>query len=49
VHRSVGFESGESRLEPVREHRSARLQHVLVNSISAGGGIVCAVLSKEAA
>ena len=25
------------------------VNHVLVNSISAGGGIVCAVVSKEAA
>jgi hypothetical protein len=30
-----------------REHRTADLGHVLVNSISAGGGIVCAVLSRD--
>ena len=31
----------------VEEHPS--LRHVLVNSVSAGGGIVCAVISREAA
>ncbi|MFP5246768.1 MAG: beta-ketoacyl-[acyl-carrier-protein] synthase family protein [Thermoanaerobaculia bacterium] len=29
--------------------RDASLQHILVNSVSAGGGIVCAVVSKEGA
>ncbi len=49
VHASVGFEQGAFRFEPTREYRAATLRHVLVNSVSAGGGIVCCVLSKEAA
>ena len=48
--RSVGFTAGEDamRFAPTRETRRAELRHVLVNSVSAGGGIVCAVLSREA-
>ena len=49
LHASAGFESGPFRFTPNREHRACTLRHVLVNSVSAGGGIVCAVLSKEAA
>jgi len=49
LHASVGFASGEFRFTPNRERRPCALRHVLVNSVSAGGGIVCAVLSKEAA
>lgn len=45
VHASVGFEEGT--LPVTRETRSAGLRHVLVNSLSAGGGIVCAVVSRE--
>jgi 3-oxoacyl-[acyl-carrier-protein] synthase II len=45
LHASVGFESGE--LEANTERRTADLRHVLVPSLSAGGGIVCAVLSRE--
>jgi 3-oxoacyl-(acyl-carrier-protein) synthase len=48
LHASVGFQSGDE-LQPNRERRAADLRHVLVNSVSAGGGIVCAVLSREAA
>jgi hypothetical protein len=33
----------------VRESRPANLRNILVNSISAGGGVVCAVISKERA
>lgn len=39
VHASCGFEGGQ--------RRAANIRHVLVNSLSAGGGIVCAVLSRE--
>jgi 3-oxoacyl-(acyl-carrier-protein) synthase len=45
VHASVGFEEGT--LPVTRETRPAELRHVLVNSLSAGGGIVCAVVSRE--
>ncbi len=51
LHASCGFEHGERemKVEVVRERRSAVLRNVLVNSVSAGGGIVCAVVSREAA
>lgn len=49
VHASAGFERGAFRFTPSRERRACDLRHVLVNSVSAGGGIVCAVLSREAA
>ncbi len=51
LHASPGFEAGEDgmRIEVVRARRPAALRHVLVNSLSAGGGIVCAVVSREAA
>jgi hypothetical protein len=29
--------------------RAANLRNILVNSISAGGGVVCAVVSREGA
>jgi 3-oxoacyl-[acyl-carrier-protein] synthase II len=48
LHASVGYEEG-SALNIVSRMRPAKLTHVLVNSVSAGGGIVCAVLSREAA
>ncbi len=50
LHASTGFESGddEMSIEVNRRQRAAPLRHVLVNSLSAGGGIVCAVLSREA-
>lgn len=49
LHASVGFERGddEMRIDVNRETRAHSVRHVLVNSISAGGGIVCAVLSRE--
>lgn len=46
LHASVGFEEGSMLL--TRDTRDANLRHVLVNSLSAGGGIVCAVISREA-
>jgi len=51
LHASFGFGEAdpEMRFRPVRESRPARLRNILVNSISAGGGIVCAVISKERA
>ena len=47
LHASVGFSEGEKamRFAPTRERSSRRLRHVLVNSLSAGGGFVSAVLS----
>jgi 3-oxoacyl-(acyl-carrier-protein) synthase len=48
LHASCGYDRGA--LVPVtRERREAGLRHILVNSLSAGGGIVCAVLSREGA
>ncbi|HYO79735.1 MAG TPA: hypothetical protein VE010_24935, partial [Thermoanaerobaculia bacterium] len=47
LHASPGFELGE--LPVTRETRAAEVRHVLVNTLSAGGGIVCAVVSREAA
>jgi 3-oxoacyl-[acyl-carrier-protein] synthase II len=51
LHASCGFEQPDPAVafEVVRERRAAPLRHILVNSLSAGGGIVCAVVSKEAA
>jgi len=47
LHASPGFEEGE--LPVTRETRGAQLRHVLVNTLSAGGGVVCAIVSREAA
>jgi act minimal PKS chain-length factor (CLF/KS beta) len=51
LHASAGFESRDDEMtfDAVREQRDANVEYVLVNSISAGGGIVCAVLSRERA
>jgi 3-oxoacyl-[acyl-carrier-protein] synthase II len=51
LHASAGYESGDPdmRIEVERRGRPAELRHVLVNSLSAGGGVVCAVISREAA
>ena len=46
VHASVGSE--ETEIAVNREQRAAELRHVLVNSLSAGGGVVCAVVSRDA-
>lgn len=43
LHASCGFREGELAVNV--ERRPARLRHILVNSLSAGGGIVCAVVS----
>lgn len=47
LHASIGFESGE--LDAHRRYEPRDVRHILVNSLSAGGGIVCAVVSREAA
>lgn len=51
LHASLGFEEAdpELRFVPVTAPRAANLRNILVNSISAGGGIVCAVVSREGA
>ncbi|MEY2549622.1 MAG: 3-oxoacyl-[acyl-carrier-protein] synthase [Verrucomicrobiota bacterium] len=51
LHASFGFDEADPgmRFTPVRESQPAKLRNILVNSISAGGGIVCAVISKERA
>jgi 3-oxoacyl-[acyl-carrier-protein] synthase II len=51
LHASPGFSEGDSemRFTPNRETSDRQVRHILVNSISAGGGIVCTVLSREAA
>jgi 3-oxoacyl-[acyl-carrier-protein] synthase II len=51
LHASAGFGEAdpELRFTPVREARRATLRNILVNSISAGGGVVCAVIAKERA
>lgn len=50
LHASVGYAEAdaEMRFAPTRKPVHRDLRHVLVNSISAGGGIVSAVLSREA-
>ena len=49
LHKSAGFERGEDemRIDVNRERRDVALHYVLVNAISAGGGVVSMVLSKE--
>jgi 3-oxoacyl-[acyl-carrier-protein] synthase II len=47
LHASPGFEQGD--LAVTRETRDAELRHILVNTLSAGGGVVCAVVSREGA
>jgi 3-oxoacyl-(acyl-carrier-protein) synthase len=51
VHASCGFEEGDPELcfVPVREAYAVALRHILVSSVSAGGGVVCAVVSREGA
>jgi 3-oxoacyl-(acyl-carrier-protein) synthase len=48
---SVGFGNGDIDLPfvPTRQNQECELRHVLVNGVSAGGGIVTAVVSREAA
>ncbi len=49
LHASAGFERGDDEMviDVNRAGRSIALDHVLVNALSAGGGIVSAVLSRE--
>lgn len=51
LHATYGFEEPDERMRftPVRERRAAPLRNILVSSVSAGGGVVCAVVSREAA
>ncbi|HXH39925.1 MAG TPA: beta-ketoacyl synthase N-terminal-like domain-containing protein, partial [Thermoanaerobaculia bacterium] len=51
LHASFGFEEADTEMQflPVSAPRDAALRNILVNSISAGGGIVCAVIAREAA
>ncbi len=46
---SPGFTSGEDEMtmEIVQKPRDCQLRHILINSLSAGGGIVSAVVSSE--
>jgi 3-oxoacyl-[acyl-carrier-protein] synthase II len=50
LHASAGFEEGDEamRIDVVREPRRADLRNILVPSLSAGGGIICAVVSRDA-
>lgn len=49
LHKSAGFEAGEDEMhiDVNRERRETALHNILVNAISAGGGIVSMVLSRE--
>ncbi|HEX7150841.1 MAG TPA: beta-ketoacyl synthase N-terminal-like domain-containing protein [Thermoanaerobaculia bacterium] len=49
LHASYGFEQPdpELRFEVTRERRPMPLRHILINALSAGGGIVSAVISRE--
>ena len=49
VHGSYGFSERDPELmiEPTSVQEPKPLRNVLVNSISAGGGVVCAVITKE--
>jgi 3-oxoacyl-(acyl-carrier-protein) synthase len=51
LHKSVGFEEVDPQLGMTAtvNRQPTTVNHVLLNSLSAGGGIVCAVLSREAA
>ncbi len=46
---SAGFETEDPALNltPHRGHKQANLRHILVNSLSAGGGVVCAIVSRD--
>ncbi len=51
LHASTGFQEADPEMtfRPVTAPRSSALRNILVSSISAGGGVVCAVVSREAA
>ncbi|HYM60736.1 MAG TPA: beta-ketoacyl synthase N-terminal-like domain-containing protein [Thermoanaerobaculia bacterium] len=46
---SCGFEEGDEgmRIRVTRARTPSRLRHVLLNTVSAGGGIVCCVVSRD--
>lgn len=48
LHASTAFEEPDAAVtfEVNRQVRGVALEHILINSLSAGGGIVCAVLSR---
>jgi 3-oxoacyl-[acyl-carrier-protein] synthase II len=48
---SIGFEEADESLPlaPTRATQARELRHIIINSISAGGGIVSAVISREGA
>jgi 3-oxoacyl-(acyl-carrier-protein) synthase len=50
LHASAGFEQADEdmRLTVTRTARRAAASHILVNTLSAGGGIVCMILSRDA-
>jgi 3-oxoacyl-[acyl-carrier-protein] synthase II len=50
LHASFGFEEADPAMHftPVIASRAANLRNILVSTVSAGGGIVCAVVSREA-
>ena len=48
LHASAGFsEPDDAMISPTRRPEGRELRHILVNSISAGGGIVCGVVSRD--
>ena len=49
LHASYGFAEADPEMQftPVSEGRAVNLRNILVNSISAGGGVVCAVIARE--
>ena len=49
LHDSAGFETvdPELKLTPHRDQQKANLRNILVSSLSAGGGVVCAVVSRD--
>lgn len=50
LHKSVGFEEVDPQLgiAATDNRQPTTINHILINSLAAGGGIVCAVLSREA-
>ena len=51
LHDSAGFETvdPELNLTPHRGQQKANLRNILVSSLSAGGGVVCAVITRDSA
>jgi 3-oxoacyl-[acyl-carrier-protein] synthase II len=44
---SCGCETPDSGVSPTQERLQLPIRHMLVNSVSSGGGVVCAVLSRS--